>query len=225
MLFRSDALAGEADALEQSTPAATHDVPTVSMLGAMVEALTSSDYAAAEVPEPVSVEAMEPAAMAGAAPAESTSSVIEMEVVSHETAVGTDTPIETSAQDTPAAETTDAVTETVEPDGMDFELAPELLIAEAPEPQAVASDTTPEVTAFGSELGTPEPADTETDMASSEPNPAVEVVANAVESAPAAVIVEATHDIIIDAAPEQAEIPSTEQAPLPNRRFCTPQSK
>ena len=209
----SNALAREADVLEQSTPATIHDVPTVSMLGAMVEALTAPDTTAAEGSEPGAVEAAEPAAMAGVAPAVSTSSVIEIEAVSHEAAVGTDTPMETSAQDTPAAETTDTVTEAVEPAGMDFELAPELLIAEAPEPQAIASDTTLEVTAFGSELGTPEPADTETDTASSEPSPAVEEVANSMESAPAAVIVEATHDIIIDAAPEQAAIPSTEQEP------------
>src|SRR5205085_2262604 len=57
----SEALGHEADALEHFNPAAGHDddVPTVSMLGAMVEALTALDSAEPETAQPAPAEQTE----------------------------------------------------------------------------------------------------------------------------------------------------------------------
>ena len=136
----SDALEKEVHALEQSAPAAD-DVPTVSMLGAMVEALTASEPAAAdakaETEAPVQTEAP---AIAEHVPVEPEAAVFE---VAPEAAMA-----EAAAAETNVAET--AVSEVMEPQAAT---------------EAVADDPAPEITAFAAELGTAEPAAPETPAA------------------------------------------------------------
>lgn len=129
----SDAIEKEAQALEQSAPAAADDVPTVSMLGAMVEALTAPEPTEAKVEAEVPAQAE---LLAEQAEAEPEAAVFD---VAPETEVAEATAAEANVPETLIAE---IVADDPAPDVTAFAGDLGAVEASAPEPEAAATDET-----------------------------------------------------------------------------------